>query len=97
MVFHFYLVTNHLDIMTIDSLIRALNPAVGFQGGVVVVSHDARFIDHVCNELWVCRNGKIEKYCPESAVIRSADDQDIIGTSGISDYKKKILKDLNEC
>ena len=83
--------------MTIDSLIRALNPKEGFQGGVVVVSHDARFIDHVCNELWVCRDGNIEKYLPDSAVIRAGDDDDLIGTSGIADYKKKILRDLNEC
>eukprot|EP00158_Paraphelidium_tribonemae_P006782 Partr_v1_DN27970_c0_g1_i2_m11086 putative ATP-binding cassette, sub-family F len=55
-------VTNHLDIMTIDSLINALNPETGFKGGVLIVSHDTRFIDKVCSELWVCEGGKISKY-----------------------------------
>lgn len=45
--------TNHLDIETIEALGHALNR---FQGGVVLVSHDERLIQMVCQELWVCSN-----------------------------------------
>ena len=41
--------SNHLDMDTIQSLIRALNE---FQGGVVVVSHDQQLITSVCDHLW---------------------------------------------
>ncbi|KAM9224713.1 ATP-binding cassette sub-family F member 3 [Dugong dugon] len=43
--------TNHLDMETIEALGRALST---FRGGVILVSHDERFIRLVCRELWVC-------------------------------------------
>lgn len=48
--------TNHLDIETIEALGHALNR---FQGGLVLVSHDERLIQLVCQELWVCGNKKV--------------------------------------
>ena len=38
---------------TISALIEALT---AFEGGVVIVSHDAHLISAVCNELWVCQD-----------------------------------------
>lgn len=93
-------VSNHLDIMTVESLIRALNGKTGFQGGVVLVSHDARFIDSVCNEMWVCKDGKLEKFVPEISSIMIANtgegDGIVKGSSGILDYKKRIIRDIEK-
>ncbi|PWA03031.1 hypothetical protein BB558_000826 [Smittium angustum] len=51
--------TNHLDMESIDALTEALKR---FDGGVVVVSHDERFIDSVCTELWVCSDAKLSRF-----------------------------------
>ncbi|XP_040284435.1 ATP-binding cassette sub-family F member 3 [Bufo bufo] len=50
--------TNHLDMETIESLGHALNK---FRGGLILVSHDERFIRLVCQELWVCENGGVSR------------------------------------
>ncbi|KAM4693782.1 ATP-binding cassette sub-family F member 3 [Discoglossus pictus] len=50
--------TNHLDMETIEALGRALNK---FRGGVILVSHDERFIRLVCKELWVCETGSVTR------------------------------------
>ncbi|CAH2248383.1 ATP-binding cassette sub-family F member 3 [Pelobates cultripes] len=50
--------TNHLDMETIEALGKALNK---FRGGVILVSHDERFIRLVCQELWVCENGGVTR------------------------------------
>lgn len=75
-------ITNHLDIMTIDSLTSALKL---FKGAVLIVSHDARFIKQVCNELWVCSEGNLTKFTPRIPT----------ENSGIIEYKKKILGDVS--
>mmetsp|Transcript_45388 Transcript_45388/g.102738 ORF Transcript_45388/g.102738 Transcript_45388/m.102738 type:complete len:149 (-) Transcript_45388:68-514(-) len=41
--------TNYLDMDTLDALARALNT---FRGGVMVVTHNQKFVDSVCDELW---------------------------------------------
>ena len=44
---------------SMDALIAALKE---FKGGVILVSHDERFIDSICQEIWVCENGKVRKF-----------------------------------
>ncbi|KAH8922302.1 P-loop containing nucleoside triphosphate hydrolase protein [Atractiella rhizophila] len=52
--------TNHLDIEGLDALMAALN---NWNGGVILISHDSRFIETVCKELWVCAgNGACELF-----------------------------------
>ncbi|WFD44505.1 hypothetical protein MPSI1_003173 [Malassezia psittaci] len=41
--------TNHLDIEGLDALIDAINR---WNGGVIVISHDERFINSCLNEMW---------------------------------------------
>eukprot|EP00976_Prorocentrum_cordatum_P012391 248174-Prorocentrum_minimum.AAC.1 len=47
--------TNHLDMESVEALIDGLN---AFEGGVVLVSHDARLIARTDCELWVCNGDR---------------------------------------
>jgi len=51
--------TNHLDIDTVDALLHAL---LGWQGGLLVVSHDEHFITSLCDTLYVCGKGEFGKF-----------------------------------
>lgn len=50
--------TNHLDMETTEALGRTLN---SFRGGVILISHDERFLQLVCQELWVCEGGNVTR------------------------------------
>ena len=49
--------TNHLDVPSREALIAALGE---FNGGIVLVSHDAHFLKQVCNELWIVKGGRVK-------------------------------------
>ncbi|KAI0030328.1 P-loop containing nucleoside triphosphate hydrolase protein [Vararia minispora EC-137] len=51
--------TNHLDLEGLDALMIALKE---WNGGVIVISHDERFITTVARELWVCADGTVSKF-----------------------------------
>ncbi|KZT42849.1 hypothetical protein SISSUDRAFT_1041115 [Sistotremastrum suecicum HHB10207 ss-3] len=51
--------TNHLDIEGLDALMHALTV---WNGGVILISHDERFITTVAQQLWVCANGTVTQY-----------------------------------
>jgi len=51
--------SNHLDIEAMDALSLALR---NFQGGVLMVSHDVTMLQTVCDSLWVCDYGMVEKF-----------------------------------
>ncbi|KAF8519203.1 P-loop containing nucleoside triphosphate hydrolase protein [Gautieria morchelliformis] len=51
--------TNHLDIEGLDALMAALS---AWNGGVILISHDERFITTVAKELWVCGNKTTVKF-----------------------------------
>jgi len=48
--------TNHLDIEGVNALIDAL---YGYEGGVLVVSHDQYFIQSVCTDLYMVDKGTV--------------------------------------
>ncbi|KAI0757607.1 P-loop containing nucleoside triphosphate hydrolase protein [Daedaleopsis nitida] len=51
--------TNHLDMEGLDALMTAL---ASWNGGVILISHDERFITSVAQELWVCADGTVAKF-----------------------------------
>lgn len=51
--------TNHLDLEGLDALMLALNT---WNGGVIIISHDERFITSVAKELWVCGDGAVTRF-----------------------------------
>ncbi|KAJ3272231.1 hypothetical protein HDV01_005885 [Terramyces sp. JEL0728] len=51
--------TSHLDMDSIDALSNALKE---FRGGIAIVSHDQRFLDSVCKEVWICNEGTLTKF-----------------------------------
>jgi ATP-binding cassette, subfamily F, member 3 len=54
-----YIPGKPIDMDSIDALSKAL---VKFSGGIVIVSHDERFLDSVCNEVWVCEGGSLHRF-----------------------------------
>jgi len=72
--------TNHLDMETIDALAEAIN---GFEGGVVLVSHDFRLIDQVAEEIWICEKETCTKW-----------DGNIVDYK--NSLKKKVMKESNK-
>ena len=51
--------TNHLDVDSREALVEALN---GYDGAVVLVSHDAHLIGLVCDRLWLVEDGAVEAF-----------------------------------
>ena len=51
--------TNHLDIESIDALAEAIQ---AFNGGIVLVSHDARLIKEAECRIWICGNKTVTPF-----------------------------------
>ena len=51
--------TNHLDIETIQALIEGIN---AFQGGVIMISHNADLITETNSQIWLCDKKKIQPF-----------------------------------
>lgn len=51
--------TNHLDIASREALEAVLD---GFEGTILMVSHDRYFIDRLATKLWVLENGRLRTY-----------------------------------
>ena len=51
--------TNHLDLTTREALSMALN---GFEGSVMLVSHDRALLREVCDEFWLVAGGAMKPF-----------------------------------
>lgn len=51
--------TNHLDLQTREALSMALN---GFEGSVLLVSHDRALLREVCDEFWLVASGRLQPF-----------------------------------
>lgn len=52
-------VTNHLDIEAVEAVRDGINE---YEGAVVIVSHDANFIEETKCSIWRCDNGTVTEY-----------------------------------
>jgi ATP-binding cassette, subfamily F, member 3 len=88
--------TNHLDIDAREALIKSIQD---FKGGVIVISHDAYFLDQIVQEYWLISEGKINKFegnledykrklLAETNGIAEESSQNNLGSSG--PVKKKV-------
>jgi len=51
--------TNHLDLVTREALAMALN---GFEGALLLVSHDRALLRSVCDEFWLVTDGRLAPF-----------------------------------
>lgn len=51
--------TNHLDLDAKESLVHALS---SYEGAVILISHDARLIELIADQLWLVNNGTITTF-----------------------------------
>lgn len=51
--------TNHLDTESCEALVHALN---GYEGCVLLVSHDAHLVEIVADRLWLAENGHVSAF-----------------------------------
>jgi ATP-binding cassette subfamily F protein 3 len=51
--------TNHLDMSSRAVLADAIR---GYQGTVILISHDRQFIEDTCDEIWEVKNGRVTPY-----------------------------------
>ena len=83
--------TNHLDMESIDALADAIK---GFEGGVVLVSHDFRLIDQVADKIWICENEKVTER--EGDILSYKDHLKVqVMKESNKDAKKKVLLNLH--
>ena len=51
--------TNHLDILAQEAVEEAL---LEFEGSILLVSHDRRLLDTICDKIWVFKDGKVKEH-----------------------------------
>ena len=51
--------TNHLDVDSRQALVQAIN---GYEGAVILVTHDPHLVELTADRLWIVRNGKVERF-----------------------------------
>ena len=93
--------TNYLDRDSLGAMAEAIN---GYEGGVVIISHNAQFVDQVCPEVWHLENHTLnlkgsydwlESANKEAAKLATQEDSYIDGSGNevkVEKAKKKASK-----
>lgn len=71
--------TNHLDAETIEGLVAGLKE---FGGAAVIVSHDVDFLEEVATEVWVAKEGTVQRLSE--------------GTDGLELYVQDVIERMSE-
>ena len=51
--------TNHLDVDSRQALVQAIN---GYEGAVILVTHDPHLVELTADRLWIVRGGQVERF-----------------------------------
>ena len=51
--------TNHLDVDSRQALVQAIN---GYEGAVILVTHDPHLVELTADRLWIVRRGQVERF-----------------------------------
>jgi len=65
--------TNYLDRDSLAALAGAIKE---FEGGVLIISHNRDFVEHVCKTLWIMADGKLRAEGEEDLDEKIAEEQD---------------------
>ncbi len=78
--------TNHLDIESREALSIAL---AGYQGAVILVSHDPHLINSIADQLWLVKGGTVAPYNEDMEAYKTMLLQERGGGGAASEAKKK--------
>jgi len=67
-----------LDLETTEALIESIN---SFAGGVILVSHDQHLLTSACRDLYVVRQGSVERLT-----------RGVVDGSAFNAYKKAVIQ-----
>ncbi|MAV46418.1 MAG: ABC transporter ATP-binding protein [Alphaproteobacteria bacterium TMED89] len=59
--------TNHLDVDSRQALVQAIN---GYDGAVIIVTHDPHLVELTADRLWIVRHSKVERFDGDMADYR---------------------------
>lgn len=79
--------TNHMDIDSKNAIEKALN---AYNGTVIVVSHDRRFLDKVTNRIFFMNDGSIKTYKGNYSTFKLQRQEELIKHSDASHLPKTI-------
>lgn len=85
--------TNDLDLQTLRALEDAL---IGFQGAVLLVTHDRSFLDRVCNSVLSFEEGLVISYADRHQVLLAKKASETGGSQQIEKQKSKNARPKNK-
>jgi len=89
--------TNNLDRDSLGALAAAIK---GFGGGVILITHNAEFANHICSEIWLVDAGKLnvsgESWTKDEKIVAQAQAEEVTDAAGNVIKVKAKAKELNK-